>query len=274
MASDKLKPSYVKFLDLSVLTNKLSEPSIIIKDMSQDFKKLTIDNKSLYINKMFAKIAKKYDLLNNLMTFSLHNKWKEEAIDLVLKEIDSPKLALDLCSGTGDLAVILNKKIPGIKITCVDNCTEMLEIAKAKAENLKIKNIDFLETDCENLPFYSWSFDIITVGFGLRNLVNKEQCLSNIFGFLKPGGVFSCVDLGHPANPLWQRLYSFYFCNLVPKLGELFAKDKEAYTYLPESLKTWYKQAELKKIILQTGFKKCYFKNLLGGAVAIHVAVK
>ena len=230
--------------------------------------------KSKYVNQMFAEIAQRYDLLNNLMTFGLHNKWKEETIDLALKEVSSPEFALDLCSGTGDLAIILSNKQPKIKISGVDNCSEMLDIAKSKSENLKIKNIEFLLADSENLPFYSWSFDIITMGFGLRNLVNKENCLKNIFGLLKPGGVFACIDLAHPSNHMWERLYLFYFYNLIPKFGELFAKNKDAYTYLPQSLKTWYKQGELKDLILKTGFKKCYFKNLLGGAVAIHVAVK
>lgn len=242
--------------------------------MIKMLKKSMLDDKALYVNEMFTKIAKKYDLLNNLMTFGLHSKWKEKAVDLALEEIDNPKSALDLCSGTGDLAIILNNKIPEIKITAIDNCASMIDIAKAKIENLKIKNIDTLLADCENLPFYSWSFDIVTMGFGLRNLINKEKCLSNIFGLLKPGGVFACIDLGYPTNQLWQNLYFFYFCNIVPKLGESFAKNKDAYTYLPESLKTWYKQEELKEIILKTGFKKCYFKNLLGGAVAIHIAVK
>ena len=233
----------------------------------------TID-KASYVNEIFAEIAEKYDLLNNLMTFGLHNKWKEKTIDLALKEIKSPETALDLCSGTGDLALILNNKSPKTKITAVDNCNRMLDIAKAKIENLKIKNINLLLADCENLPFYSWSFDLITMGFGLRNLVDKEKCLSSIFGFLKPDGVFACVDLGYPVNSLWQKLYFFYFYNIVPKLGQSFANNKDAYTYLPESLKTWYKQEELKELILKTGFKKCYFKNLLGGAVVIHIAVK
>ena len=242
--------------------------------MTEATKKSITHEKALYVNQMFAEIARKYDLLNDLMTFGLHNKWKEQAIDLALKEINNPKSALDLCSGTGDLAIILSNKIPGIKITCVDNCNEMLNIASSKIENLKIKNIDLLLEDSENLSFYSWSFDLVTVGFGLRNLVNKEKCLSDIFGFLKPEGVFVCIDLGYPSNDLWQKLYFFYFYNLIPKIGELFANNKEAYTYLPESIKTWYRQEELKNLILKTGFKKCYFKNLLGGAVAIHVAVK
>ena len=242
--------------------------------MTRTTEKSITSDKALYVNQMFAEIAEKYDLLNNLMTFGLHNKWKEEAVNLALKEIKDPKSALDLCCGTADLAIILSNKCPQININCVDNCGEMLDIAKTKLENLKIKNIDFLLADCENLSFYSWSFDIITMGFGLRNLVNKENCLKNIFGLLKPGGVFACIDLGYPSNYMWERLYFFYFYNLIPKLGGLFAKNKEAYTYLPASLKTWYKQEELKDLILKTGFKKCYFKNLLGGAVAIHVAVK
>ncbi len=242
--------------------------------MTEVTKKSMTNDKALYVNQMFSEIAEKYDLLNNLMTFGLHNKWKKETIDLVLKEIANPKSALDLCSGTGDLAIILSNRVPEIKITCIDNCSRMLNIAKDKIKKLKIENIDFLSADSENLQFYSWSFDIVTMGFGLRNLVNKEQCLSSIFGFLKPGGVFACIDLGYPVNDLWQKLYFSYFYNLIPKLGEVFAKNKDAYTYLPNSLKTWYKQEELKNIILKTGFQKCYFKNLLGGAIAIHIAVK
>ncbi len=229
-------------------------------------------NKATYVNKMFAEIAGKYDLLNNLMTFGLHKKWKKETIDLALKEINNPKDALDLCSGTADLAIALNKKIPELRIKCIDNCSEMLEIASIKTKNLK--NIELLFMDSENMSFKPETFDLACVGFGLRNLVNKESFLNRVFGFLKPGGVFACIDLGYPENIIWQRIYFFYFFNLIPKLGELFAKNKDAYTYLPMSLKSWYKQKELKDLILKIGFKKCYFKNLLGGAVAIHIAMK
>ncbi len=242
--------------------------------MTEAIEKSTTNDKALYVNQMFAAIAERYDLLNNLMTFGLHNNWKKKTIALALSALDTPKSALDLCSGTGDLAIILSTMVPEIKITCVDNCPEMLNLAKDKIKKLKIENIDFLSADSENLPFYSWSFDIVTMGFGLRNLINKEQCLSSIFGLLKPGGVFACIDLGYPVNNLWQKVYFSYFDNLIPKLGEVFAKNKEAYTYLPLSLKTWYKQEELKNLILKTGFKNCYFKNLLGGAVAIHIAIK
>ncbi len=242
--------------------------------MTQATQKSMDFDKALYVNNMFAEISGKYDLLNNLMTFGCHNKWKEETINLALKEVKEPKMALDLCSGTGDLALILNSRLPEIKIKCIDNCSEMLEIAKAKFKNLNIQNIETTLMDSENLSFQSDTFDLVTVGFGLRNLVNKEKCLKGVYGILNPGGVFSCIDLGFPVNSFWQKIFFLYFYNLVPKLGEMFAKNKEAYTYLPMSLKTWYKQEELKDLIIKTGFKKCYFKNIFGGVVAIHIAVK
>ncbi len=232
--------------------------------------------KSIYVQKMFSNIASKYDLLNNLMTLSCHYKWKEETIKLALKENEYPNDVLDICTGTGDLAFILNKYClnPDVKIHCVDNCNEMLNIAKEKVQDLKISNITFESMDTENLTFKPNSFDMVTVGFGIRNLVNREKCIKNIFSLLRDKGVFACIDLGHPMNPIWKSIFNFYFYHLVPKLGELFARDKEAYTYLPNSLRSWYGQEEFKNLILSSGFSKCYFKNIFGGVIAIHIAVK
>ena len=225
---------------------------------------------------MFNKIAEKYDLLNNLMTFGLHKKWKEEAIKLALKEKKNPENVLDICSGTGDLAIIIKKLYPDIKntkITCIDNSSEMVRIAEKKFKTLEINNINILLSSFEDLSKNS-SYDLITIGFGLRNLIDKEAAIEKIYDLLNTGGIFACIDLGHPNNIIWQKLFFFYFFKIVPKLGAIFARDKEAYTYLPASLMSWYKQEELKNIILKKGFQKCYFKNILGGAVAIHVAVK
>ncbi len=231
-------------------------------------------NKTVYINELFAKIAKKYDLLNNLMTFGLHNKWKEKTIKLALKEINTPAFALDLCTGTGDLAIILNKFSPETKIICSDNCNEMLEITKQKIKNLNLTNLSLESLDSENLPYPASVFDLITIGFGLRNLVNKEKCIYNIYKILKSPGVFACLDIAHPINHLWKKVYYFYFFNIIPLLGKYFAKNKEAYTYLPTSLLSWYKQEELQHLFINSGFKKAYFKNILGGAIAIHIAIK
>lgn len=238
--------------------------------------KSTITNKASCINQMFNNIASKYDLLNNFMTFGNHIRWKEEAIKLALKEIKEPKEILDLCSGTGDLGIILNKLCPLTNITCIDNSNNMLDIAKSKIEKLNIKNIRLLLEDFENLssPLKSQSFDIVTIGFGLRNLINKEKCIIDIYDLLSKNGVFVCIDLGYPANLFWQKIYFIYFFKIVPILGKLFANDIDAYTYLPNSLVSWFKQDELNQILLTKGFRKSYYKNILGGVVAIHIAIK
>ena len=241
--------------------------------MSQIEEKSVIEKKT-FINKLFAKIAPKYDLLNNLMTFGMHNTWKEETVKLALSEIDDPKSALDLCTGTGDISVILKNYCPNIKVTCADSCLEMLNIAQKKFEKLDISDIELLDMDCENIKLSFSSFDLITIGFGLRNLIDKQKVLNAIYSHLKPCGVFACIDLGYPTNILWQKIYFFYFFNIVPVLGKIFASNREAYSYLPASLITWYKQEDLKDLILKAGFKNCYFKNILGGVVAVHVAVK
>lgn len=238
--------------------------------------KSTREDKKIYVNELFSKIAKKYDLLNNLMTFGNHLRWKEYAIKLALKEINYPNKVLDLCSGTGDLAIILNKYCPNTKIICMDNCREMLSIANVRIKSLNTENIILDLTDIENISYGNKpsSIDMITVGFGLRNIVNREKCIQDSFNILRKNGVFACIDLGRPTNHIWNKIYSFYFFNLIPKVGEIFAHDKEAYLYLTQSLLTWYKQDELKDLFLKYGFRKSYYKNILGGAVAIHIAVK
>lgn len=236
---------------------------------------LNENNKKSYVYDLFSKIATKYDLLNNIMSFGMHKIWKEETIKLALKENNSPKEAIDLCTGTCDLAITLNANNPNIKITCIDNCSAMLEIGKNKLEDLNLKNISTLLLDSEELPFKESSIDLITIGFGLRNLQNKEKCIEDVCKILKPGGVFACIDLGHPTNKIiFKELISSYFFKIIPKLGQLFAKNKEAYIYLTNSLSSWYTQEELKDLLLKKGFKKCFYKNIMGGIIAIHIAVK
>lgn len=227
-----------------------------------------------YINQMFAKIANKYDFLNNLISLSLHKQWKKEAIMLAIKERGNIEKALDLCSGTGDLALILKELSPNTYIISLDSCKEMLEILKNKILKGQITNFETVLGDAENPNYKEASFDLISIGFGLRNLTNKELCIKNSYKLLKTHGVFVCIDLGHPKNLFWKKIYYAFFFKAVPTLGSIFAKNKEAYSYLPNSLLSWYTQEELTSLLYKSGFKKAYFKNILGGAVAIHIAVR
>lgn len=242
--------------------------------MTKTITKPKENNKAEYINKLFNQIAYKYDLLNNLMTFGQHYKWKEETINLALSENNTPRNALDICSGTGDLGIILNKKSPNTKIICLDNSENMLAITKEKIKNLHLSNISLRSCNFETINSNFETFDLITIGFGLRNLIHKEKSIETIFTLLSNNGVFACIDLGYPENSLWRKIYFSYFFKMVPNLGAIFAKNKDAYTYLPDSLSTWFKQDELKTILLNKGFRRCYYKNILGGIVSIHIAVK
>src|SRR3989338_3417371 len=236
--------------------------------MTETATKSIASNKSEYINQIFAQIAKHYDLLNNLMTMRFHLKWKKDAIDMAIKENKHIFKALDLCTGTGDLALFIHKKVKNAQIICIDNCHQMIDITKKRLDNINSPTFELIKADCENLRFNNSSFDLITIGFGLRNLINREKCLTDSYDFLAPEGVFACIDLGHPVNPLWKSIYGFYFYKIIPLLGFVFARNKEAYTYLADSLSGWYKQDELKEILIKIGFKKVYYKNILGGAVA------
>ncbi|MBI1857546.1 MAG: ubiquinone/menaquinone biosynthesis methyltransferase [Candidatus Melainabacteria bacterium] len=229
-------------------------------------------NKEVYVNNMFTDIANKYDLLNNLMTFGLHKIWKKNVIKLAISENNTLNNVIDLCCGTGDLALITSKLLPNAKIVCVDNCQTMLDIANNKFKNLN--NITTLKSNIDEINWNPLSIDLITIGFGLRNLSNRENCITMAYRILKQNGVFACIDLGHPSNKLWKSIYYIFFFKIVPLLGEIFAKNKEAYSYLSSSLLSWYTQEELSTLLLKHGFKKAYYKNIMGGAIAIHIAIK
>lgn len=234
--------------------------------------KSIIIEKSKLVNNMFNRIAKKYDLLNTIMTFGQHKNWKENAVKLALSELKHTETALDICTGTGDLLLTINKYCKNCKITGIDNSETMLDIAKRRIN--EIKNLSVRYENFEESENINERYDLITISFGLRNLSKQESSINKIYKTLNSNGVFACIDLGYPNNLLWRKVFFFYFFSIVPILGLIFAGNREAYSYLPNSLTSWYKQEELKTLLLNTGFKKCFYKNIFGGVIAIHIATK
>lgn len=226
-----------------------------------------------FIRDLFSRIAKRYDFLNDLMTFSLHRQWKKELIKRC--GVNKSAVVLDLCTGTGDLAFLWAENPNVTKVYAVDSCAPMLEQAKlrqAKSKNLAHKKIEFLEGDAMLLDFDDNSFDAVTVGFGLRNVAELDKAILEIKRVLKPSSVIASLDLGQPPNPVLNSIYTEVFLKFIPSLGASFAKDKAAYEYLVDSLKTWPEQKVLADKFWQLGFSACYFKNLVFGAIAIVVA--
>ncbi len=220
----------------------------------------------------------RYDLINCIFTWGLDERWRLKAARLCLET--QPKMILDLCCGTGDLAIRLAQLADSsTKVIGLDYSQPMLERAKEKASLLPLKiELDFLHGDVNDLPFPSEYFDCIGISFAFRNLTYKNpntlRYLSEIVRVLKKGGRFVIVESSQPPNPVIRKLDHFYLRTFVRWMGTLLSKNKPAYVYLTESARNYYTAEELSDLLVKTGFNKVSVKRLLFGATAIHVAVK
>ena len=230
------------------------------------------------LHSIFTAVPGRYDLINRIFTWGLDERWRLKAARLCL-EIQ-PKMILDLCCGTGDLAIRLAQLADSSsKVVGLDYSLSMLEIAKEKASHVQLKTeLNFLHGDVNDLPFPNEYFDCIGISFAFRNLTYKnpktERYLSEIVRVLKNGGRFVIVESSQPPNPLIRKLDHFYLRTFVRWMGTFLSKNKPAYKYLTESARNFYTAEELSDLLAQTGFSKVFVKRLLFGATAIHVAVK
>ena len=225
------------------------------------------------VNDLFGAIARRYDLLNDIQSFGLHRSWKRRAVELAA--VKSGDRALDLCCGTGDLALALARR--GAEVTGMDFSPAMLEIAEARRKrNFKsqISNLKFLPGDALQIPFPDASFDIVTVGYGLRNLTSWEKGLAEMHRVAKPGARLVVLDFGKPANALWRGIYFAHLKCAVPLLGWIFCGNADAYAYILESLKQYPAQLAVAEKMRELKLVNVRVINLLGGAMAINYGEK
>lgn len=238
-----------------------------------------MQDKESFIHNLFSRIAKNYDFINDLMTFSLHRSWKKQAVDHASSGeffADGAKV-LDLCTGTGDLADIWIGHPQVGTVKALDSCAPMLESGYqklVKKYNGAPPKLEMLEADAMKIPYDDNSFDAVTISFGLRNVADPDSCIREIFRVLKPGGMFVCLDLGHPPVSIIDWLYKKVFMRVIPFLGSGFARDKAAYQYLVDSLATWPSQRNLSKALYDFGFSRSYYRDIMLGAIALVVAEK
>lgn len=221
------------------------------------------------IKNLFDNISNNYDLINNLMSFSLHKKIKSSAVNNL--PIGKNLKILDLCTGTGDIAILLSKKYPDSQIIAADFSEKMLEIASKKTKNMP--NITLKHNDITNTTFEENNFDICFISFGLRNLPDFDAAISTINKILKPNGLISILDLGKP-HGIIRPLFDFYFNNIVPRIGELAHNNITPYKYLVESVKNYPCQEEILKILEKNGFKNAKNIDYLSGIIAQQIAPK
>ena len=228
-------------------------------------------SKKEQITIMFDNIAKSYDFLNHSLSLGMDNIWRKKAIK---KLTNDPKNILDVATGTADFAISA-AKYTNAQITGIDISQGMLDVGKKKIAKKKIdKRIKLQRADSEKLPFNDNSFDAITVGFGVRNFENLEKGLSEIYRVLNTNGVIAILEPSTPNFFPLKQLYHIYFHNILPIIGSLISKDKNAYKYLPDSVREFPNKKDFINILKKIGFKKCEYFPLTFGIVSLYIAIK
>jgi demethylmenaquinone methyltransferase/2-methoxy-6-polyprenyl-1,4-benzoquinol methylase len=225
------------------------------------------------VGDLFAAIARRYDLLNDLQSFGLHRRWKHRVVELAA--VRPGQRALDVCCGTGDIALALARA--GTEVTGLDFSQAMLEIAETrrlKKPQSAVANPKFMQGDAQQLPFPDNSFDAVTIGYGLRNLSSCETGLREMLRVARPGGRLVVLDFGKPPNGLWRAIYFTHLKISVPLMGWLFSGNADAYAYILESLKHYPAQQGVAAKMRELNLSNVRVINLLGGAMAINYGEK
>ncbi len=238
------------------------------------YEQVHIKEKARRVRAVFDSVATRYDLMNDLMSLGIHRLWKRFAVELT--GIRRGHKVLDLASGTGDLAVRFAGLVgPDGLVVMTDINAAMLEQGRARMTDAGIvDNVEYTQVNAEQIPFPDNHFDCITIGFGLRNVTDKQAALDEIFRVLKPGGRALILEFSHPCGKLLKSAYNLYSFKLLPAIGKLVANDEESYRYLAESIRMHPDQETLKSMLEQSGLERCDYHNLTGGIVAVHRGFK
>ena len=223
---------------------------------------------------IFTKIAKKYERFNAWSSFGTYKLWLKTMVDLT--PADSTSNVIDIAGGTGDVSFTLAKAKHPNHIQLTDFVPAMLNVARQHYANGKgcgVK-IDFEQVDAQDIPHPDNSFDIATMAYGIRNIPNREQALSQIYRILKPGGTLVCLEFSTPTFSLLKVTYSWYLQHIIPMWGKIITGDKDGFVYLGNSIKEFPNQEQLAEMFMQAGFKDVWWKNQSFGIAAIHIGKK
>lgn len=228
--------------------------------------------KEEFVHDVFESIAHKYDVMNDILSFRRHKAWRRFTMKKMnMSQGDS---AIDLCCGTCDWTISMAQASGG-SITGLDFSENMLAVGKSKVQQQGLNDvITLVQGNAMALPFDDNTFDYATIGFGLRNVPDLKQVLSEMKRVVKPGGMVVCLELSKPTWQPFKGLYYFYFKNLLPMLGKLFAKRYEQYKWLPDSLVQFPGREELLQIFQETGLQQVQAYPLTGGIAALHIGTK
>jgi demethylmenaquinone methyltransferase/2-methoxy-6-polyprenyl-1,4-benzoquinol methylase len=238
------------------------------------FETVPTEEKAGRVRAVFDSVANKYDLMNDLMSFGIHRLWKRQVIEIA--GVRRGQRVLDLAAGTGDLSSRFSGLVgPDGLVVFSDINAAMLEQGRSRMlDEGRAGNLSYIQADAQHLPFPDDYFDCVTIGFGLRNVTDKQLALDAIFRVIKPGGRLLVLEFSKPILKPLETIYDLYSFNLLPKIGRLVTQDEDSYRYLAESIRMHPDQETLKQMMEQAGFEGCEYFNLTAGVVAIHRGYK
>lgn len=238
------------------------------------FSAVSRQEKTEKVAAVFHSVAEKYDIMNDVMSMGWHRAWKRFAIHMA--KCRPGHKVLDLAGGTGDLSLKIKPLVGDAgEVILSDINFSMLSVGRDRLlDKGQLKGIRVVQADAEKLPFPDNYFDRLIIGFGLRNVTQKENALREMHRVLKPGGLALILEFSKVTLPILNKLYDFYSFSLLPKMGKIIAKDEDSYRYLAESIRMHPDQDTLKKLMENAGFEDCDYHNLTGGIVALHRGFK
>jgi len=252
------------------MSDKVSNRGNEDAEASFGFAKVAPEAKQGLVNEVFARVASRYDLMNDLMSGGLHRLWKDDVVSWLAPPKGPQGFALlDVAGGTGDIASrVLGAAGAGTRATICDISAEMIAVGRERAG--ASQRLAFVRGNAESLPFAAKSFDAYTIAFGMRNLTRIDAALAEAYRVLKPGGRFLCLEFSAVETPLLDTLYDAYSMTAIPALGALVAGDGEPYRYLVESIRRFPDQKSFMGMIENAGLERVRYRNLTGGIAAIH----
>ncbi|GAA0598691.1 bifunctional demethylmenaquinone methyltransferase/2-methoxy-6-polyprenyl-1,4-benzoquinol methylase UbiE [Paenochrobactrum glaciei] len=241
-------------------------------ESSFGFRQVDEDSKQALVNDVFHKVAKRYDVMNDLMSAGMHRVWKDAMIAWLAPSKRAGWRSLDVAGGTGDIAFrIVEASRKQAHVTVLDINGSMLGVGRERAiKKGLIDNLDFVEANAEELPFEDNSFDAYTIAFGIRNVPHIDKALSEAYRVLKPGGRFMCLEFSEVEMPILDKVYDQWSFHAIPKIGQMITGDADSYSYLVESIRKFPAQKDFGTMIEQAGFERVSWRNFTGGIAALH----
>ena len=235
------------------------------------FETVALGEKQARVDEVFHSVARRYDVMNDLMSAGLHRVWKQNLVSMLRPSRTRPFCHLDVAGGTGDVAFrIAEAGGPQTRVTVADINTGMLAVGRERAEKRREGRVEFVEANAEELPFGDASYDGYTIAFGIRNVPRIARALQEARRVLKPGSRFLCLEFSRVDLPGLDRLYEAYSFAVIPRIGEFVAKDRDSYQYLVESIRRFPPPGVFARMIEAAGFVRVTHRPLSGGIVAIH----